>query len=40
VDGQGEEAVEASSRHKRRMRESISGQAELPKAKAVQIGDE
>jgi hypothetical protein len=40
VDGQGEEAVEVSSRHKRRMQESISGQAELLKAKAVQIGDE
>jgi 2-C-methyl-D-erythritol 4-phosphate cytidylyltransferase len=40
VDRQRREAVEASSRHKRRMQESILGQAELPKAKAVQIGDE
>jgi hypothetical protein len=40
VDRQGEEVVEASSRHKRRMRESILGQAELLKAKAMQIGDE
>jgi hydroxymethylglutaryl-CoA reductase len=39
VDGQGEEAVEASSRHKRQMQESILGQAELPKVKAVQIGN-
>jgi hypothetical protein len=39
VDGQQSEVVKADSRQKRRIGESVAGIVELPKAKAVQVGD-